>query len=43
MLDPAHKGVGDWRLDSRGLDSRFVRRLDETGFIDRLYIAQPGR
>ena len=25
------------------IDSRFVRRLDETGFIDRLYSAQPGR
>jgi hypothetical protein len=25
------------------IDSRFVRKLDETGFIDRLTSAQPGR
>ena len=25
------------------IDSRFVRKLDETGFIDRLYSANPGR
>lgn len=25
------------------IDSRFVRRLDETGFIDRLYSVNPGR
>jgi hypothetical protein len=25
------------------IDSRFVRRLDESGFIDRLYGGRPGR
>jgi hypothetical protein len=25
------------------IDSRFVRQLDETGFVDRVYGAQSGR